>query len=116
VSCPRRQIQSEESCGNGGAVESVENQKQVSPASHEPLGNLARGRRDSHISNSSGGEADGKVENQEQVSHFPTAPFFSLKKKEKKENPRHGRASPPARGGASRPPKRSGVIVVDQEK
>jgi len=25
---------------------------------------------------SSGGEADGKVENQEQVSHFPTASFF----------------------------------------
>ena len=43
---------------------------------------------------SSGGEADGKVENQKQVSHFPTAPFFLSKKKNRN---RHGRAAPPAR-------------------
>jgi hypothetical protein len=37
------------SCGNAGAVESVESQKQASPSFHEPLGNLAKIRRDSHI-------------------------------------------------------------------
>ena len=62
-------------------------------------------------SHSSGGEADGKVENQKQVSHFPTAPTsFSLK------NPKRGaRASPSAGGGAPRR-LRSRVIVVDREK
>src|SRR5713226_6429772 len=62
----------EESCGNGGAMESVESQKQASPSFHSPLEisptageistfpQLRRLRR-------------GKVENQNQVSHFPTA-------------------------------------------
>ena len=40
----------QESCGNAGAVESVERQKQASHSFHEPLGNLAKSRRDSHIS------------------------------------------------------------------
>ena len=62
-----------ESCGNGGAVESVESQKQASPSFHEPLGNLANGRRDFHIPTAPAMTADGKVENQKQVSHFPTA-------------------------------------------
>ena len=39
-----------EGCGNDGAVESVESQKQASHSFHEPLGNLANSRRDSHIS------------------------------------------------------------------
>src|ERR1017187_1720083 len=38
-----------ESYGNAGAVESVESQKQASPSFHEPLGNLAEGRRDSPL-------------------------------------------------------------------
>jgi hypothetical protein len=44
-------------------------------------------------------QADGKVENQKQVSHFPTAtnPLFS-----RKENPGRGRASPSARRRALR--------------
>ena len=62
-------------CGNAGAVESVESQKQASPSFHEPLGNLANGRRDSHISTAPATRADGKVENQKQVFHFPTAPI-----------------------------------------
>ena len=37
------------SCGNDGAVESVESQKQAAHSFHEPLGNLAKSRRDSHI-------------------------------------------------------------------
>jgi len=32
-----RNDKSEESCGNGGAVESVESQKQASPVLHSPL-------------------------------------------------------------------------------
>ena len=69
-------IQSEESCGNAGAVESVENQKQVSHASHEPLGNLARGRRDSHISTAPAARRMEKWKTKEQVLHITTAPFF----------------------------------------
>ena len=38
-----RNEKSEESCGNGGAVESVESQKQASHPFHETLGNLAKG-------------------------------------------------------------------------
>jgi hypothetical protein len=47
-------------------------------------------------SHSSDGEADGKVENQKQVSHFPTAISLSQNKKPGTV----GRASPPAPGGA----------------
>jgi hypothetical protein len=76
---PRRKTGRRVSCGNAGAVESVENQKQVSHSFHEPLGNLAKRRRDSHIP---AARADGKVENQKQVSHFPTAPnVYGLKNK-----------------------------------
>ena len=64
------------SCGNGGGVESVEIQKQDFPSSHRSLGiSQRRGeiptfpqlRRPGH----------GKVENQKQVSHFPTAIYLS---------------------------------------
>ncbi len=73
---------SEESCGNGGSMESVESQKQASPSFHSPLGisptageiptfpQLRRLRR-------------GKVENQKQVSHFPTAFPYVRKPNEK---------------------------------
>ena len=64
--------------GNGGAVESVESQKQASPSFHEPLGNPATGRRDSHIPTVPATKADGKVENQNQVFHFPTATIPSF--------------------------------------
>ena len=90
----------EESCGNAGAVESVESQKQASHSFHEPLGNLAKSRRDSHISTAPATRADGKVENQKQVFHFPTAPS-SLSEEEKKQ--RDARRS-------------QRVIVVDREK
>jgi hypothetical protein len=63
-----------DSYGNAGAVESVESQNQASPSFHEPLGNLTKIRRDSHIPTAPATRADGKVENQNQVSHFPTAP------------------------------------------
>src|ERR1035441_5837949 len=61
---PRRKTRRRVSCGNAGAVESVESQKQASPSFHEPLGNLAKRRRDSHISTAPAARADGKVENQ----------------------------------------------------
>src|SRR5450631_2295551 len=101
-SCPSRQIQREESCGNGGAVESVENQKQVSHTSHEPLGNLAKSGRDSHISTAPATRRMEKWKTKSRFSTFPPPRVSLSQKKEKKENPRHGRASPPARGGASR--------------
>src|SRR5215472_1591886 len=62
-----------QSCGNAGAVESVESQRQASLSFHEPLGNLAKGGRDSHIPPAPTTRADGKVENPKQVFHFPTA-------------------------------------------
>src|SRR5882724_1044586 len=74
----QRNEKPEESCGNDGAVESVESQRQASPSFHSPLGispkageiptfpQLRRLRR-------------GKVENQNQVSHFPTAFFYVQK-------------------------------------
>jgi hypothetical protein len=49
--------------------------RQASHSFHEPLGNLAKSRRDSHIPTAPTTRADGKVENQKQVSHFPTAPI-----------------------------------------
>jgi hypothetical protein len=58
------------SCGNAGAVESVESQKQASHSFHEPLGNLAQRRQDSHIPTARA-KPSGKVENQKQVFHFP---------------------------------------------
>jgi hypothetical protein len=91
-----RNDKSEESCGNGGAVESVESQNQASPSFHSPL----------EISPKAGEIPTfpqlrrlrgGKVENQNQVSHFPTA--FSYVQKPNGNR----RASPPAlRVGASR--------------
>ena len=61
---------------------------------------------------SSDDEADGKVENQKQVSHFPTA--ISLA--QTKNRGTAGRASPSAHGGRFAPPKSQRVIVVDREK
>ena len=109
----RRQIRRPVSCGNAGAVESVESQKRASPSFHEPLGNLAKRRRDSHISTAPTARADGKVENQKQVFHFPTAPELSFFGR-KKTGPR--RASPSARRSALRAAKSQNVIVVDREK
>ena len=47
---PQRKTGRRVSCGNAGAVESVESQNQASPSFHEPFGNPAERRRDSHIS------------------------------------------------------------------
>jgi hypothetical protein len=69
------------------------------PLFPQPLGNLAKDRRDSHISTAPATKADGKVENQKQVSHFPTAtnPLFSRRKTRAA-----GRASPSAQRRALR--------------
>jgi hypothetical protein len=52
-------------------VESAEKQKQLSRPSHSPLG-ISQKTRDSHISTTRL-RGHGKVENQNQVSPFPTA-------------------------------------------
>jgi hypothetical protein len=110
---PRDKTGRRVSCGNAGAVESVESQKQASPSFHEPLGNLAKRRRDSHISTAPATRADGKVENQKQVSHFPTAPN---EYRDQERNRAAGGLRPPPGGGRSAPPKSQKVIVVDREK
>jgi len=76
-------------------VESVESQRQASHSSHEPLGNLAKNRRDSHIPTAPATKADGKVENQKQVSHFPTA-SIPLSTKEQNRSAGGLRPPPPA--------------------
>jgi hypothetical protein len=71
-------------------MESVESQTQASHPFHQPLGNLVQKRRDCHIPTAPTTMADGKMENQNQVSHFSTASIpLSLK-------PNRRRASPAA--------------------
>jgi hypothetical protein len=97
-----------------GLMESVESRTQAFPSFHEPLGNRAKRRPDSHISTAPTAGADGKVENQKAVSHFPTAPN-SLSPKEEKTRAAGGLRPPPG-GRRSAPPKSQKVIVVDREK
>src|SRR2546423_5055963 len=111
---PRRKTGWHESCGNAGAVESMERQRQAFHSFHEPLGNLAKRRRDSHISTAPTTKADGKVENQKQVSHFPTA-TTSLIPKGSNIRAAYGIRPPPG-GGRSAPPKTQTVIVRDRGK
>src|SRR5204862_633021 len=88
-----------ESCGNAGAVESVESQKQASPSFHSPLEISPRTGEIPTFPQLRRKQADGKVENQKQVSHFPTAtnPFSP----ERKPGAAGGLRPPPG-GGASR--------------
>ena len=90
---PERELWKWRGCGKRGKP------KAGFPLFPQPLGNLAKGRRDSHISTAPAEAGRGKVENQKQVSHFPTATnsLFSRTKK-----PDLGRASPPARRRALR--------------
>ncbi len=60
------------SCGNAGLWKEWKAKRRL-PTLTTALGNLADSRRDSHIPTASTTKADGKVENQKQVSHFPTA-------------------------------------------
>src|ERR1017187_1447190 len=72
-----------ESCGNGGAVESVESQKQASHSFHQPLGNLANSRRDSHISTAPASVAclrqNSKQEKNREVWATPPGPSLAVK-------------------------------------
>src|ERR1022692_2652444 len=68
---PRDKTGRRVSCGNAGAVESVESQKQASPSFHEPLGNLAQRRRDSHIPTA---PTTRRMEKWKINSRFPTFP------------------------------------------
>ena len=75
--------------GNAGLMDNEENQKQVSLVIHSPWKSL----RDSHISTAP--ITRGKVENQKQVSHFPTR-CFPLKPKTRKEAWRRVASLPPS--------------------
>jgi hypothetical protein len=82
------------------------------PLSTSPLG---ISRRDSHIPTAPATKADGKVGNQKQVFHFPTAPNIYMSKKQTTKLQWAGFRPPPG-GGRSAPPKSQEVIVVDREK
>jgi hypothetical protein len=83
------------------------------PLFPQPLGNLAKDRRDSHISTAPAEAGDGKVENQKLVSHFPTATSpFSPGTKTRAA----GGLRPPPGGERFAPPKSQRVVVVDREK
>jgi len=97
----QKKRKAQESCGNGGAVESVESQKQASPSFHSPLEISPRTGEIPTFPQLRRKQADGKVENQKQVSHFPTAtnPFSPERK--------HGAAGglrPPPGGVRFAPP------------
>jgi hypothetical protein len=80
------QITMRERCGNAGAVESVESQRQASHSFHEPLGNLANTRRDSHIPTAPTTRAMEKWKTKSRFSTFPPPRFLSLKTKTQKPN------------------------------
>jgi hypothetical protein len=61
-----------------------------------PLEISPKNRRDSHIPTAPATKADGKVENQKQVSHFPTAISYV-----RKTNGKRAGFAPALRGGAS---------------
>jgi len=103
-----------ESCGNAGAVESVESQKQASPSFHSPLEISPRTGEIStfpQLRREAGGWKSGKPKAGFPLSHRHESPFS------RKENPgrRAGFALRPA-AGASRRPKSQRIVVVDREK
>jgi len=98
-SAQKRKPGRKESCGNGGAVESVESQKQASHAFHEPLGNLANTRGEIPTFpqlRRRGGWKSGKPK-----TGFPTFPPPSLSRKTKTPEP--GGLRPPPGGGRFAP-------------
>jgi len=72
-----------EHCGNAGAVESVESQEQASHSFHEPLGNLANTKRDSHIPTAPATKAMGKWKTKSRFSTFPPPRGYIGKTNEK---------------------------------
>jgi hypothetical protein len=68
---PKPKAKYEESDGNDGSVESEESQKQASGPFHEPLGNPAKSRRDSHIPTA---PATRLMEKWKTKNRFPTFP------------------------------------------
>jgi hypothetical protein len=104
----------QESCGNAGAVESVESQKQASPSFHSPLeispttGEIPTFPQ---LRREAGGWKSGKPKAGFPLSHR----HESLISRNQKPGPRAGFALRPA-AGASRRTKSQRVIVVDREK
>src|SRR2546426_7566568 len=90
-------VKKEESCGNGGAVESVEIQRQDFPSSHRSL-EISQRTRDSHIPTAPA-TRPWKVENQKQVSHFPTAIYSQVKQNGRLRRRRKGDTSIEVRKG-----------------
>src|SRR5260370_35481475 len=90
-----------ESCGNAGAVESVESQKQASPSFHSTLEISPRTGEIPTFPQLRRKQPDGKVENQKQVSNFPTPriPFLPEGKPGSRRRlrppPGDGRFAPP---------------------
>src|SRR5258706_15293731 len=90
-----------ESCGNAGAVESMESKRQAFPSFPDPLGNRAKKRRrDSHIPTAPTTTADGKVETQNQVS--PLSHRHDFSGPERKKHRAAGGLLPSARRRALR--------------
>src|SRR5579862_2351561 len=96
---PKPETRQKESCGNAGAVESVESQKQASPSSHSPLEISPRtGEIPTfpQLRREAGGWKSGKPKAGFPLSHRHESLSPGTK------NPGRGRASPSARRRALR--------------
>jgi len=91
-----------ERCGNAGTVESVESQRQASHSFHEPLGNLANSRRDSHIPTAPATKAVEKWKTKSRFSTFPPPRSLYLKNTKTKARGRAAARPHPNAGGAAR--------------
>src|SRR5437763_10434555 len=98
----RRQTGRRVSCGNAGAVESVESHKQASPSFHEPLGNPAKS---GEIPTFPQRRRRGRMEKWKTKSRFSTFPpprFLSLRNTKPKARGRAVARPRANAGGAAR--------------
>jgi hypothetical protein len=87
-------------------VETVESQEQASPCFHEPLGNPAKSRQDSHIPTVPATRLMGKWKTKTRFPTFPQPRILSYAEGQKLE----------AAAGFALAEKSIKVVVVDREK
>jgi hypothetical protein len=81
---PTFKVNHEESGGNDGSVESGESQNQASRPFHEPLGNPATSRRDSHIPTAPATRLMEKWKTKNRFTTFPQPQILSHAERKQK--------------------------------